>query len=233
MLFSFHSLSAQQFITIKGKVLNAENYEAIPYASIKVVGASKEIGTSSNDKGEYTLTVPSEYKKIRITSVGFDPEEYPVSDESEQTIRVMLFPANSIEEIVVKAPKRGKYSNKNNPAVELIRKVVEHRDQNRLTGQAFAEYDQYEKISLGLSNLDEKFKNRKVFKNYQFLFQEDDTAKNSRNYVLPAYMEEKFSKVYFRKNPNAKKQYILAERKAEFDPKFVDNHGFSKYFNRL
>jgi hypothetical protein len=55
-----------------------------------------------------------------------------------------------------------------------------------LTGQAFAEYDQYEKISLGLSNLDEKFKNRKVFKNYQFLFQEDDTAKNSRNYVLPA-----------------------------------------------
>src|SRR5690606_40678053 len=29
------------------------------------------------------------------------------------------------------------------------------------------------------------------------------------------------------------KQYILAERKAEFDPKFVDNDGLSKYFNRL
>ena len=233
MIFSFQGLSAQSFITIKGKVMNADNYEAIPYASIKVMGANKDIGTSSNDNGEYTLTIPAEYKKIKISSVGFDPEEYPVSAEREQTIRVMLFPANSIEEIVVRAPKRGKYSNKNNPAVELIRKVVQHRDQNRLTGQAYAEYDQYEKISLGLSNLDEKFKNKKVFKKYQFLFEKDDTAQTASNYVLPAYMEEKFSKVYFRKDPNAKKQYIIADRKAEFDPKFIDNDGLSKYFNRL
>lgn len=233
LLLIFQSSYAQQYITIKGRVINADNSEPIPYASIKVVGAAKEIGASSNDKGEYTLSIPSTYQKIRISSVGFDSEEYPVSTEKEQYIRVMLFPANSIEEVVVKAPKRVKYSNKNNPAVELIRKVVEHREQNRLTGQKFAEFDQYEKISLGLSNLNDKFKNRKVFKKYQFLFEEADSVKEGGNYVLPAYMEEKFSKVYYRKDPNAKKQYILAERKAEFDPKFVDNDGLSTYFNRL
>lgn len=233
LLLIFQSSYAQQYITIKGRVINADNSEPIPYASIKVVGAEKEIGASSNDKGEYTLSIPSTYQKIRISSVGFDSEEYPVSTEKEQYIRVMLFPANSIEEVVVKAPKRVKYSNKNNPAVELIRKVVEHREQNRLTGQKYAEFDQYEKISLGLSNLNDKFKNRKVFKKYQFLFEEADSVKEGGNYVLPAYMEEKFSKVYYRKDPNAKKQYILAERKAEFDPKFVDNDGLSTYFNRL
>src|SRR5690606_30639538 len=66
-----------------------------------------------------------------------------------------------------------------------------------------------------------------------FLFQPADSTGSDSSYVLPAYMEEKFSKIYYRKKPNAKKQYILAERKAEFDPKFVDNDGLSKYFNRL
>lgn len=224
---------AQELITIQGKVMNADNYEPIPYASIKVVGASSELGTSTDEQGEYSLRVPEGYDQLKISSVGFSPEEYPIGTDPQQRIRVMLFPANSIEEIVVRAPRRGKYSNKNNPAVELIRKVVEHRDENRLTGQQYAEFEQYEKVSLGMSNLDEKFKNRKIFENYQFLFQPDDTSGTDSSYVLPAYMEEKFSKIYYRKDPNAKKQYILAERKAEFDPKFVDNDGLSKYFNRL
>ena len=231
MLLSFQLGWSQEMLLIKGKVSNADTYTAIPYASITVVGGPKNLGTTTNEKGEYSLKVPANYTSIKISYVGFNTEEYPLSKEAEQQIRVMLFPSNSIEEVVVTAPKRVKYSNKNNPAVELIRKVVEHRDQNRLTGQKLAEFDQYEKISLGLSNLDNKFKDKKIFKNYQFLFQEDDSLDN--NYVLPAYMEEKFSKVYYRKDPNAKKQYVLAERKAEFDPKFVDNDGLSKYFNRL
>ncbi|MGN5953235.1 DUF5686 family protein [Sphingobacterium lactis] len=231
MLLSFQETWSQEMTTVTGKVLNAENYEPIAYASITVMGADRNLVTSSNQSGEFSIKVPGSYKSIMVSYVGFESEEYPIKAGEAQNIRVMLFPANSIEEIVIKAPKRLKYSNKNNPAVELIRQVVAHRDQNRLTGQKLAEFDQYEKISLGLSNLDGKFKNKKVFKNYQFLFQADDSVENS--YVLPAYMEEKFSKVYYRKDPNAKKQYVLAERKAEFDPKFVDNDGLSKYFNRL
>lgn len=230
----FHlDAQAQELKHIKGKVLNAETYEPIPYASIKVVGAQSDLGTSTNDQGEYSFRVPAGSEKLRISSVGFGTEEYPIGEETQQTIRVQLFPSNSIEAVVVRAPRRGKYSNKNNPAVDLIRQVVAHRDSNRLTGQQYAEFKQYEKVSLGLSNLDAKFKNRKAFRNYQFLFQPDQIDGSDSSFVLPAYMEEKFSQVYYRRDPNAKKQYILAERKAEFDPKFVDNDGLSKYFNRL
>ncbi|MFZ4262181.1 DUF5686 family protein [Sphingobacterium sp. HJSM2_6] len=224
---------AQQTLHITGKVFNADSYEPIPYATVTVLGGDKNLKTTTNANGEYTMNIPNSAKAIRVSSIGFSAEEYPLNQDPQQNIRVMLFPSNSIEEIVVTAPRRLKYSNKNNPAVELIRKVVEHRDENRLTGQKLAEFDQYEKISLGLSNLDAKFKNKKIFKKYQFLFQEDDSTNSGNNFLLPAYMEEKFSKVYYRKDPNAKKQYILAERKAEFDPKFVDNDGLSKYFNRL
>lgn len=237
LLLTFLILSvplwANDTIRITGKVMNADNNEAIPFASIYAIDTDKQVGTLTDENGEYSLEVPNTITKLKISSVGFQSEEYPVNKDPNQLIRVMLFPANSIEEIVVKAPKRIKYSNKNNPAVELIRNVVAHRDQNRLTGQKYAEYNQYEKISLGLSNLDSKFKNRKIFKKYQFLFQPDDSATTENTFLLPAYMEEKFSKIYFRKDPNAKKQYVLAEKKAEFDPNFVDNDGLSKYFNRL
>lgn len=134
-----------------------------------------------------------------------------------------------------KVPKRSKYSNKNNPAVELIRKVIEHKDENRLEGYDYAQFQQYEKVSLGLSNISEKFKNRKIFKNYQFLFEKEDSDQGAAEtaYTLPAYIEERLSNIFFRKKPNKTKQFILAEKRAQFDPKFVDNDGLSAYFNKL
>src|SRR5690606_37757217 len=45
--------------------------------------------------------------------------------------------------------------------------------------------------------------------------------------------EERLSQVYTRKKPNKTKQLILAEQRAQFDPKFVDNDGLSAYFNKL
>ena len=88
-------------------------------------------------------------------------------------------------------------------------------------------------MSLGLSNLSEKFVNKKIFKNYQFLFETDDSAKTANKYVLPAFIEEKMSKVYYRKDPSKTKQYILGNQRAQFDPKFIDNDGLTAYFNKL
>src|SRR5690606_5517038 len=73
---------------------------------------------------------------------------------------------------------------------------------------------------------------KKIFKKYQFLFRKDSESTEDK-YILPAYIEEKVSKIYYRKDPQKTKQYILAEQRAEFDPKFVDNNGVSSYFNRL
>ncbi|KAF5270942.1 hypothetical protein FQR65_LT17747 [Abscondita terminalis] len=104
-----------------------------------------------------------------------------------------------LEEVVVQSEK-AKYRNKDNPAVELIRKVIDNKEKNRLEAQDYAEFQQYEKISMALSNLSEKFKNRKIFKQYQFLFEKDDSVKNENRYVLPAYIEEKLSQTASRSN---------------------------------
>ncbi len=229
------SLAFAQTKTVTGTVKDAKTKAPIAYATVAVVGAPAAAGTSTstNANGEFKLIFPTSYVKIRASYVGYDNKDAFVTNDAVQTKEILMDTQdNMLEEVVVKAKKK-KYSNKDNPAVALIRKVIENKDKNRLSGQQYAEFDQYEKMSLGLSNLSEKFVNKKIFKNYQFLFETDDSAKTANKYVLPAFIEEKMSKVYYRKDPNKTKQYILGDQRAQFDPKFIDNDGLAAYFNKL
>lgn len=232
LLLSFSSLG--QTVHIKGKVMDVTNKEPVGYATVAAIGTS--YATSTDDAGDFHLEIKPGYSKIRISFVGYVSKDLTISTDGYQEMVVYLMPEeNTIEAVSVKAPKRSKYSNRNNPAVELIRKVIDHKDQNRLAGYDYAQFQQYEKVSLGLSNLSEKFKNRKIFKNYQFLFEKDDSSHGNpeSGYTLPAYIEERLSKVFSRRKPNKIKQLIIAEQRAQFDPKFVDNDGLSTYFNKL
>jgi len=232
LLLSF-SASAQS-IHVKGKVLDITNKEPISYATVAVVGST--IATLTDDNGNYVLKIDPNFTKIRISYVGYESQDLTIKNELQQELNVYLVPdENTIETVTIKSPKRAKYSNKNNPAVELIRQVIAHKEENRIASYDYVAYRQYEKVSLGLSNLSEKFKNRKIFKNYQFLFEEDEKSdsSSSHGYTLPAFIEERLSQMYMRKKPNDSKQLILAEQRAQFDPKFVDNDGLSAYFNKL
>ncbi|NGM62072.1 carboxypeptidase-like regulatory domain-containing protein [Sphingobacterium sp. SGG-5] len=217
-----------QTLDIRGRVLDAQTKEAISFATVAVVGSSHS--TYTDDNGNFNLVISDSKSTVRVSYVGYISQDLAISPKNTN-FQILLQSENVIEEVVVKKP-RLKYSNKNNPAVELIRQVIAHRDSNRMAGQEFVQYEQYEKISLGLSNLTSTFKNKKIFKKYQFLFKKDSESTEDK-YILPAYIEEKVSKIYYRKDPQKTKQYILAEQRAEFDPKFVDNNGISNYFNKL
>src|SRR5690606_5830613 len=224
---SFSLISVAQSFVIKGNVSDKDTKEPIEFATIAIVGSTH--ATKTDELGKFEFSIPNRNVKVRVSYVGYPSQDLNISSGKSNS-NIELSSENQIAEVVIKRPKL-KYSNKNNPAVELIRKVIANRDPNRLTGQDFVEFEQYEKISLGLSNLSPKFVGRKAFKNYQFLFQKQSDSTST--YVLPAFMEEKVSKVYYRNDPKKTKQYIIAEQKAEFDPKFIDNEGLSNYFNKL
>lgn len=180
--------------------MDVTNKQPIGYATVAVIGGTS--AASTDDNGNFSLKVDPRFSKIRFSYVGYESQDLSITSDQYQEMNVYLVPEeNTIETITVKSPRRSKYSNKNNPAVELIRKVIEHKDENRIEAYDYAEYQQYEKISLGLSNLSEKFKNRKIFKNYQFLFEKEDAEEGaaSGSYTLPAYIEERLSQFYTRK----------------------------------
>jgi hypothetical protein len=221
--------SFAQSTTVSGKVTDAVTRETLPFVTVSIVGDPSHKAVPTDEDGNYTIAVPEKFTHLQFKYVGYVTQVLNISHGNSYKLNVELdVDASLLGEVVVKA-KNYRYRNRDNPAVQLIRQVIENKDKNRLQGQQYAEYEEYEKVSLSLSNLSEKFINRKIFKDYQFLFEEGEDNK----YLLPAYMREKVSQVYWRKSPQKMKRNILAEKQVEFDKKFISNESISQYTSHL
>jgi len=217
---------------VKGAITDLRTHETMPAVTVSFDGTT--IGGSADIHGNYRISTEGNYTRIKVSFIGYKTIYKDITPGISQTIDIaMSEDRRELSEVVVKSGKKTRYKNRNNPAVELIRQVIAHKDQNRVENFNYAEYQQYEKMIFSLSDLSEKFKNKKIFKNYQFLFtQQDSDAIGGKN-LLPVYMEEKLSDNYFRKSPFVKKQIIQANKQVKYDENFVDNEGLKAYFNRM
>ena len=231
MLLLF-SLALAQQTKVSGIITDSKTKEKLPFVTIAFAGSTNAI--SSDTYGKYSISANENYAALKITYVGYETRIVPIEPGKTQQIDIALAPSRQLlQEVKVTSAKKVRYRNKNNPAVELIKQVIAHKSKNRLEDYNYAEYSQYEIMDFYLSNLSEKFKNKKIFKNLQFMFiQQDSTVIGGKN-LLPIYMEEKLSQNYYRKSPQAKKQIIEANKQVKYDEHFVDNKGMAAYFNRM
>ncbi len=229
LLISTNCLFGQK-TTVTGKVIDSRTKEPIAFATVFFDESS--VGTSTDEKGNYTITTEKNYTKLKVLSVGYKPVSREVTPGINQVIDFKLVvEAKQLNEVTVKAQK-SKYRNKNNPAVELIKKVIEHKAENRKEGFDYFEFEKYEKIQFALSNVTEKFQNKRAFKKFQFVFENMDTTKLEGKPVLPVYLKESLSDVYLRKEPQAKKEIIKGNKMVAFEG-YVDNQGLDAYLKYL
>jgi hypothetical protein len=230
LLFSLPSFAQQT--TLSGVVTDAVTRETLPYVSFVITGTQKAGRTDAD--GRYSMTISGTYESIRFSYVGYKTQIKPFKNGVSQTISVQMQPeATLMNEVVISAGKRPRYRNKENPAVELIRNVIANKPKNRMDAYNFVEYQKYERMLFSMSNLSDKFKNKRVFRNYQFLFQEQDSAKIGGKTLLPVFQQEKLSDNYFKKNPEKLKTVVIADKRVNFDERFIDNQGLTAYFDRM
>lgn len=136
-----------------------------------------------------------------------------------------------LKEIIVKP---GKYRNKGNPAVELIKNVIDNKSSNRSENISYYKYEKYEKITLSLDSISEHFKQNPLFKDFQFVFENSDSTKLKGKVVLPIYIKETISDYFYQKSPLKEKEIIKGNKMVTIN-KYVDNQGsseFVKYLNQ-
>jgi hypothetical protein len=232
LLLAVPAVGLAQNTTIRGVVTDAKTREKLPFVSVSVPQST--IGTNTDEQGQFTLQVPAQYTTIVFTYLGYRTETRTITPGQALTLNVPLATSAALlNEVVVRGSKPPRYKNKDNPAVTLIRKVIENKEQNRPESYPYVEYDKYEKMSFSFSNLSDKFKNRKIFRNYQFLFKTQDSAAAGGVNILPIYLEEKLFHEYYRKDPAKRQTVVLGNKQVEFDKHFIDNEGLSAYFNRM
>ena len=207
---------------VKGTVVDAETGEALPFVNVYFEGTT--VGTTTDFNGKYSISSQWASHKLTASFVGYEDQTKEVILEKNQRIDFALSTgAVTLVTAEVKAKKR-RYRKKNNPAVALIRKVIKNKERNRIRNQEYFEFDKYEKVELDLNNITDKFRQRKVFKQFQFIFDHVDTSEINGKPYLPVYIQETASKVYFRKKPKATREHRLGVKMSGLD-EYWDNEG--------
>lgn len=228
-LFAFMR-GMSQSTAVKGTVRDAVTNQALQNATVSFATGR---GSITDANGQFFLQAPRAFSFVVVTYVGYKKDTFQIKPNIEQEIDIALAPDSSsvvLSNVVVKRNRHKGYSNKNNPAVDLIRKVLEHRDSNRPQAYDYTEFEQYDKLEFSLSNPSESVTNNVLVKKYKFITQNRDTTKLEGRSLLPVYLEETISQKFLRKNPKANITKIVANRRVNFG-EFVDNKGISSYFN--
>jgi hypothetical protein len=228
--FSVSSLFAQTTV-VTGTVTDASNKQTLPYVAVAFTGTT--VGVATDNDGKFRLVTSQPYKQIKISFLGYKEAFLTVEPGKEQVINVKLFPlAKQLNEVVIKSGKKPKYRNKDNPAVELIRKVIENKEKNRPEAYDYVEYREYDKMMFGFINVSSQFSDRKFFRKYKFIIDNRDSTILPGKSILPVYLDEKLSQNYYRKNPEKTREVLLGQRGVNFGPA-VDNEGVKQYFKHL
>ncbi|WPU92617.1 DUF5686 family protein [Mucilaginibacter sabulilitoris] len=228
--FSASSLFAQTTV-VTGTVTDAGNKQALPYVVVSFTGTT--VGVATDNNGKYRLVTSQPYKQIKISFLGYKDAFLAVEPGKEQVINVRLFPVSKqLNEVVIKSGKKPKYRNKDNPAVELIRKVIENKEKNRPEAYNYVQYREYDKMMFGFINVSAQFSDRKFFRKYKFIIDNRDSTILPGKSILPVYLDEKLSQNYYRKNPETRREIVLGQRGVNFGPA-VDNEGVKQYFKHL
>ena len=119
-----------------------------------------------------------------------------------------------LSEVVIK-PKKERYSKKNNAAIELIEKVIANKDKNRLENSRSWQFQQYDKFTLSVSNIDNAFETKGLLKIFKFLPEYLSTSELDSASVLTLSIKETASDEY--RNSKSKKTIVRATKRIGID----------------
>ena len=187
--FLLVSLFSHGQTIVKGFVKDAATMRPLEFVSIYFDGGK---GVTTGADGSYSIVS----KNLKLTSINFSNTGYKKISKKlivgkEQILNIELEQDNAMQEVTVKTKKRAKYRNRDNPAVELINLVIDNKKKNQIEAYNFVQYQQYEKLSLSLTNKPEKLIKNRLFKNYKFILENIDSTSIEGKSLLPIYLEEK------------------------------------------
>jgi hypothetical protein len=208
--------------TIMGNVIDSATRTPLQKVSITMNNSTK--GGLTDAAGKFSITVDKSVTSITFSFTGYHSVIYSVSDAPTQEVAILLSKSYAtLEEVVVNA-KKGRYKNKNNPAVELIRHVIANKSMNGPGAYPYSSYKEYEKTQMFTDGPWVKITQNFVLKKFRFFFENTDTTVVQGKKLNSIYLQEIISDKYFRKEPGKNKKIILAQKTVDYG-EYVDMKG--------
>lgn len=218
LLFLLVFAASQSFAQLKGVITDSITHEPLMYISVYYEG--KGVGGVSNANGEYQIETRKNWNEVTFSSIGYRTKVIRLTP-GQKVLNVQMVPDDvMLTEVVVK-PKKEKYSKKNNPAVDFMRKVIEHKKAQKLEVNDYYQYDQYEKMKMSLNDITPEKLEKGIYKKYSFLKDQIEVSETTNSLILPISIQETSSQTVFRKSPESKKTII----------KGMNSNGINEFFS--
>lgn len=192
-----------QLTKIMGVVKDSATGEPMPFVNVVFKGTT--IGLTTGFDGSYSIETKSPADSIIASFVGYGRQVKAVVKGKFQYINFSLGPSSFIlETVVIKAGE--------NPAEILLRKIIRNKEKNDPDKYDAYQYEAYNKIQIDANNITDKFKKRRIFRQFQFIFNNVDTSTVNGKAYLPIFLSESLSEVYSRRKPRASIEIIKATK---------------------
>ena len=224
LIFFISTLSFSQ-TKVSGVILDDAN-QPISYATVAFKNSPE--GVIADENGKFYLESKKTYTTLAVSFVGYKDKEIELSGEHNYDLKIVLANSNEIAEVKIYG---GKTSKKNNPAIDILRKIWERKKKNGLRQFNHYQYDKYEKIEFDINSIDSAFMKSKIFKNVEFIFQHVDTSAITGKNFLPIFINETMSKVYGDNEKSRTKDVLQANKYSGFGN--ANNDGVNAFLKDL
>lgn len=202
------TVSAQTGSMLSGVVTDAVTGDTIYYPSVRYKGY--DIAVSGTAQGHYNI-VRKEGLMLTFSAVGYGSVQVLVKSSTPSILNIKLKPdTKQLAEVVIKQ-KRGKYSRKDNPAVELMKRVIAAKKNMRLENHDFFQYTKYQKITLAMNDITPSQIDSGFIGKRGWMLNQVELCPYNNKLILPISVEETVSQHLYRKDPKTERDIIKGQ----------------------
>lgn len=214
-LFFPGRISAQK---LSGKVFTlSENGDTTTVYMARLQWLNTAVGAYSDTQGFFEI--PFTNTDTLVVRYSFYKADTLIIPRTEKHRDIFINTAQALQEVVV-SKKRQKYVRKGNPAVELAKQVIKHKDENRIESAEHYKASRYEKLVLAFGRFDMNFQKNRINRQFSFLEKYIDILSFDTVPVLTLSLRESLADLYHQKSPHREVTYIKAQRMQGADEVF-------------
>ncbi len=206
------SLSGWSQTRISGVLLDEKDLP-VPFANVIFLRSTE--GTTTTEEGRFYFSSDKNYDAVEFSYLGYKPHVLPLKKGDNLNLKVILKEETAaLSEVVI---YQGKTSKKNNPALDILRKIWENRRENGVKKFDQYQYRKYEKLEFDLNKVDSSLQNNRVFNGMEFIFENLDTNRVTGKTYLPIFINESVMQISGDNLTGKKREDLVGNRNSGFN----------------
>lgn len=194
--------------TITGVVVEEATGDTIPFPSVQY--KKERIATSGNAYGRFSVKRING-EKLTFSAVGYQELTILIGPNTPSEMKITLkTDTKQLKGVMVKS-KRSKYSRKNNPAVELMKRVIAAKKRTDLANHDYYQFNKYQKITFAINDIKPTELENEKLKKKKWLINQIETCPYNNKLILPLSVDETVTRNIYRKDPKTEKSIIMGQ----------------------